>query len=99
MLRFSGNRNLRLYSAATFKGLPIMVEKGPFILGYLEALNRTITLALNQYPRVIAFRVDLRLPRLMGVPDDALSNRVISRFLESFKAKIEHNRDKAREQN
>ena len=35
----------------------------------------------------------------MGIPDDALSNRVISRFLESFKAKIEHNRDKAREQN
>lgn len=98
MLRFSENRNLRLYSAATFQGLPIMVEKGPFILGYLEALNRTIYLALDQYPRVIAFRVDLRLSRLMGFTDDALSNRVISRFIESFKAKIEHNRDKAREQ-
>lgn len=99
MLRFSENRNLRLYSAATFKGLSIMVEKGPFILGYLEALDRTIACALDQYPRVIAFRVDLRLPRFGGIPDDALSNRVISRFLESFKAKIEHNRDKAREQN
>ena len=98
MLRFSENRNLRLYSAATFQGLPIMVEKGPFILGYLEALNRTINLALDQYPRVIAFRVDLRLSRLMGFTDDALSNRVISRFIESSKAKIEHNRDKAREQ-
>lgn len=98
MLRFSENRNLRLYSAATFQGLPIMVEKGPFILGYLEALNRTINLALDQYPRVIAFRVDLRLSRLMGFTDDALSNRVISRFIESLKAKIEHNRDKAREQ-
>lgn len=52
MLRFSENRNLRLYSAATFQGLPIMVEKGPFILGYLEALNRTINLALDQYPRL-----------------------------------------------
>jgi hypothetical protein len=59
MRRFSENRNLRLYSADTFQGLPIMGEKGPFILGYLEALSRTINLALDQYPRVIAFRVDL----------------------------------------
>ncbi|MFT2186122.1 inovirus Gp2 family protein [Pseudomonas putida] len=99
MRRFSENRNLRLYSADTFQGLPIMGGKGPFILGYLEALSRTINLALDQYPRVIAFRVDLRLPRFGGIPDDALSNRVISRFIESFKAKIEHNREKAREQN
>ncbi|MCO7504824.1 MULTISPECIES: inovirus Gp2 family protein [unclassified Pseudomonas] len=98
MRRFSENRNLRLYSADTFQGLPIMGEKGPFILGYLEALSRTINLALDQYPRVIAFRVDLRLPRFGGIPDDALSNRVISRFIESFKAKIEHDREKAREQ-
>lgn len=98
MRRFSENRNLRLYSADTFQGLPIMGEKGPFILGYLEALSRTINLALDQYPRVIAFRVDLRLPRFGGIPDDALSNRMISRFIESFKAKIEHDREKAREQ-
>ncbi|AGA75526.1 transposase [Pseudomonas putida HB3267] len=75
-----------------------MVDKGPFILEYLEALSRTINLALVQYPRVFAFRVDLRLPRFVGIPDDALSNRVISRFIESFKAKIEHDREKAREQ-
>ena len=99
MRRFSENRNLHLHVTDNFQGLPVMVEKGPFIQEYLEALNRTIACALDQYPRVIAFRVDLRLPRLMGIPDDALSNRVISRFLESFKAKIEHNRDKAREQN
>ncbi|MNG90638.1 hypothetical protein D3C79_495360 [compost metagenome] len=76
-----------------------MVEKGPFIHEYLQTLWRTINLTFDQYPRVIAFRVDLRLSRRMGFPDDILSNRVISRFIESFKAKIEHNRDKAREQN
>lgn len=99
MCRFSENRNLHLHVTDNFQGLPVMVEKGPFIQEYLEALNRTIACALDQYPRIIAFRVDLRLPRLLGIPDDALSNRVISRFIESFKAKIEHNRDKAREQN
>jgi hypothetical protein len=92
------NRNLHLHTAATFQDLPVMVDKGPFILEYLEALSRTINLALVQYPRVFAFRVDLRLPRFVGIPDDALSNRVISRFIESFKAKIEHDREKAREQ-
>ena len=99
MLRFSENRNLHLHTADTFQGLPVMVEKGPFIHEYLETLWRTINLTFDQYPRVIAFRVDLRLSRRMGFPDDILSNRVISRFIESFKAKIEHNRDKAREQN
>ncbi|EME9747694.1 inovirus Gp2 family protein [Pseudomonas plecoglossicida] len=98
MLRLSMNRNLHLHTAATFQDLPVMVDKGPFILEYLEALSRTINLALVQYPRVFAFRVDLRLPRFVGIPDDALSNRVISRFIESFKAKIEHDREKAREQ-
>ena len=99
MLRFSENRNLHLHTADTFQGLPVMVEKGPFIHEYLEALWRTINLALDQYPWVLAFRVDLRLPRLVGIPDDAFTNRVISKFIESFKAKIEHNRDKARERN
>lgn len=98
MLRFPGNRNLHLHNADTFQDLPVMVEKGPFIYEHLEALWRTINLALDQYPRVLAFRVDLRLPRFVGIPDDAYTNRVISRFIESFKAKIEHNRDKAHEQ-
>lgn len=96
MVRHPGNTNLYLHRADTFEGLPVMVEKGPFIRQYLSRLRRTIDQALDQYPRVMAFRVDLRLPQSIDLPDYAYTNEVISRFIESFKAKIEHNRDKAR---
>lgn len=76
-----------------------MVEKGPFITEYLASLKNTIGLALGQYPRLLAFRVDLRLPLGIDLPDYAYTNQVMSKFIESFKAKIEHNRGKARDQN
>lgn len=99
MLRHPDNTNLRLHHDDTFEGLPVMVEKGPFVRQYLSRLKRTIDLALEQYSRVLAFRADLRLPVGIDLPDHAYTNKVISDFIESFKSKIEHNRDKARERN
>ena len=97
MLRHPDNTNLHLHREDTFEGLPVMVEKGPFVRQYLSRLKRTIDLALSQYSRVLAFRVDLRLPLGVDLPEYAYTNEVISRFVASFSAKIEHNRDKARE--
>uniref|UniRef100_UPI000F060F25 YagK/YfjJ domain-containing protein n=2 Tax=Pseudomonas TaxID=286 RepID=UPI000F060F25 len=97
MLRHPHNTNLRLHREDTFEGLPVMIEKGPFVRQYLSRLKRTIDLALTQYSRVLAFRVDLRLPLKVDLPEYAYTNEVISRFVASFSAKIEHNRDKARE--
>ncbi|MEL7937711.1 inovirus Gp2 family protein [Pseudomonas delhiensis] len=99
MLRHPQNTNLHIYTDAFFEGLPVMVEKGPFVTEYLASLKNTIDLALGQYPRLLAFRVDLRLPLGIDLPDYVYTNQVMSRFIESFKAKIEHNRAKAREQN
>lgn len=99
MPRHPDNTNLHLHHDSTFEGLPVMVEKGPFIEQYLARLKRTIDLTLSQYSRVLAFRVDLRLPLRVGLPDDAHTNSIISRFIESFKAKIEHQRNRARAQN
>ncbi|WP_137819596.1 inovirus Gp2 family protein [Pseudomonas sp. 2FG] len=99
MLRHPENRNLHLHYDDTFEGLPVMAEKGPFVREYLSRSKRTIGLTLDQYPRVLAFRADLRLPQNIDLPDHAYTNQVISRFIESFKAKIEHNRDRARERN
>lgn len=98
MLRHPGNTNLHQHHADTFEGLPVMVEKGPFIREYLIDLKRTIDLAIEQYPRVLAFRVDLRLPSGAELDDRVFTNVVISRFIASFKAKIQYNREKAREQ-
>lgn len=98
-LRHSGNHNLHLHYADTFEGLPVMIDKGPFICEHLSKLKRTIQLSLDHYPRGLAFRVDLRLPCDVDLPSYAYTNEVISRFIDSLKAKIKHSRNKAREYN
>ncbi|WP_412770277.1 inovirus Gp2 family protein [Pseudomonas aeruginosa] len=65
----------------------------------LATLKSTIDLALGQYPRLLAFKADLRLPAGIDLPEYAYTNDVIREFWGSFKAKIEHNRDMARKQN
>ena len=97
-LRHPGNTNLHLYRQPTYRGLPLMVDKGPFVDEYLSSLLGVIQMALTQYPRVMAFRVDLTLPRDKDLPVYANTNKVISRFIESFSAKIEHHRSQLREQ-
>lgn len=95
MLLHPDNHNLHLHYGDTFAGLPLMVEKGPFVHEYLERLKTTIDLALDQYPRVLAFRADLRLPEHIELPAYAFNNEAISRFFASFKAKIRGNRAQA----
>lgn len=99
MPRHSSNTNLRLHSAETFQGLPVMVEAGALIEQYLQRFLRTIERAIDQYPRVFAFRVDLRLPLGVSLPEHAYTNEVINLFLESFKAKIKHDRQRAQARN
>lgn len=99
MSRHPGNANLRLHRADTFQGLPVMTEKGPFIEQYLQRSLNTIERAIDQYSRVFAFRVDVRLPLGVDLPEYAYTNEVISRFLASFKAKIKHDRQRARTRN
>ncbi|WP_339652137.1 YagK/YfjJ domain-containing protein [Halopseudomonas pelagia] len=67
-----------------------MERKGPFVAAYLSRLKHTIDRALAQYPRVLAFRVDLRLPADQSLPDRTDDHGVISRFTGSFKAKVRH---------
>ncbi|MNU38763.1 inovirus Gp2 family protein [uncultured Pseudomonas sp.] len=99
MIRHSDNTNLILHNDTTFQNWPIQEDKGPFIKQYLNRLQQTMQCALAQYPRVFAFRVDLRLPMGIQPPDYAYTNEVIERFIGSFKAKIKHNRSMARQSN
>lgn len=50
-----------------------------------RCISETFTNALNKHPRIISIRVDLRLPNISADTDAA----VISRFIESLKAKID----------
>ena len=98
MQRHHKNHNLMIHDGADYCGLPIQGDKGPFVQQYLERLRNTIENAVQQYSRVFAFRVDLRFPAGIDLPE-IYSNQVVERFVESFKAKIRHNRKMARQEN
>ncbi len=89
------NSNLTLHYDRHFRGLPLQPAHAPYIAEYLDATYQVLQQALGAYAKVFAFRVDLHLP-----PDfNGNAGEAISRFLESFKAKVEHNRRKAKQQN
>lgn len=96
-LRHPVNTNLHLHYGGIFEGFRLMGDKGPFIRKYLSDLKHTIELALAEYPRVLAFRVDLRLPQGVELPDYAYTNQVISRFFESFTKKIQYHQERVAE--
>jgi hypothetical protein len=96
MTRHPTNQNLTIHTEDNFLGFSIQVEKGPFITEYLNRLHETIINATGQYARTFAFRFDLRLPTGYY---DSNGNEVITRFIESFKAKIRHNRELASRNN
>lgn len=95
MKRHPGNSNLTLCREDHYRGQLIQVNKGPFVRSYLSGLDWVVCQALDEYSRVFAFRFDLRFPASIELPDYLYTNKVIDRFLESFKAKIKHNRLKA----
>lgn len=99
MHRHPDNTNLHLHSSSVFEGLPIQLDKGPFVYEYLHRLKVTMENALVDYSRVFAFRIDLRLPAGLCLPEQTCTNAVVHLFLESFKAKIKHNRDMAARNN
>ena len=95
MQRHPFNRNLSIHCDETFEGLSVMVSKGPFIYEHLAKLKLTMERALGQYPRVFAFRCDLRFPTHVQLSDQVYSNAAIGDFMESFKFQIESNRNMA----
>ncbi|AOG22107.1 inovirus Gp2 family protein [Acidovorax sp. RAC01] len=90
--QFSINKNHRLYFGNNYCQLPLLSANEPMVEEYLEALHRVIKCALEQYGRVFAFRVDLHLPLSHGIESCTIENSVLSRFLQSLKAKIAHGR-------
>lgn len=89
---FELNKNHRLYSDDGYRSLPVMSGHYPMIENYLGVLHAVLENAVHQYRRVFSFRVDLHVPAGTGEHPDEFCNSVVSRFIESFKAKIRHNR-------
>ncbi len=91
------NKNQTLYFHPTYHGWPIVEGNGAMVEEYLQALHRVMHQALADHPRIFAFRLDLRFPKHMDADDAVTDNSSISRFIDSFKAKIKHNRMCARQ--
>ena len=96
-LRHPDNKNLHLHYDDTFEGFQLMRDKGPFIRESLSALKHTIDLALADYPRVLAFRVDLYVPKDIKLPVYAYTNKAITKFFESFTKKIKYHQNRVAE--
>jgi hypothetical protein len=95
MLSSKCSNGYNLVDVDAYCGLPVQQSKGPFVESYLSNLKAVIDAVFAEFPRVFAFRVDLRLPVDFAFREDA-SRGAISLFLESFKAKIKHDRDMAK---
>lgn len=93
------NPNHTIHFEDHYKGLPIQFDKGPFIREYLDRLHQTVARALADHRRVFAFRFDLRFPDHLNERNFNFDNQVIDRFVESFKAKLRHNRQMAKREN
>ena len=81
-----------------FKGLPIQGRLNDFNKHYLNRIIETIDYAVDEHKRTYGLRVDLRFPSICQ-EHDCLSrdeiineapnrNKLISKFIESLKAKI-----------
>lgn len=94
-LRHKFNKELSLHYDQQYNNHLVMVEKGALIDQYLGRLNFVFNNALTQYSKVFTIRLDLRFSNDYELMQRTESD-VITRFIESLKAKIAHNRMLAR---
>lgn len=92
---FNLSRNHHLHYDGVYNSMPVMNGNYHMVDEYLAALNAVMASALNQYRKVFAFRFDLRLHEGVDASHDHFSNSVVSRFVDSLKAKIRYNRESA----
>ena len=87
------NTNQRLIFSSPYLGLPVQVTQGPAVGQYLDKLLRTITKASLECPRVFALRIDLRYSRREELPDEAITNSVMERFISNLRYRLDSNYD------
>ncbi|MGP9631999.1 inovirus Gp2 family protein [Halomonas sp. AOP43-A1-21] len=94
----SSNANLHLLYNSTFNGLRIQEKYLPMASEYLQALYDTMHKALSDYPRVMAFRIEPKIPTEISDRMTIEDHRsLIARFIASLKAIIKHDRERKRQ--
>lgn len=92
--RHKSNRNLRVTNKNIFNDLPIMQYDDGLIINYLSKMYDTIDKAIEDHPRTMAVRVDLRI----GSTRSHFNSSIISRFIESLSAQIDATERRKRRQ-
>lgn len=89
------NRNLNAFTGEDFKGLPYYNERGPVVYEYLERILGVLNSSLDEHPRTLAIRIDLRYPSSYTneVPD-----KIMSRFIKTLRSYFitDYNQKRAR---
>ena len=84
----------------SYEGYPLMTSKGPFVKKYLNKIIDVVEMSLDEHPRTFAFRIDLRFPSSLSLPEIIkLEKRLIERFIASLRAKVRHARNTAKRTN
>ncbi|WP_224797419.1 YagK/YfjJ domain-containing protein [Idiomarina abyssalis] len=79
------NRNQRLFNKTVYKGVSLWKQHSPYIEEKLHGLFSTLKKALDDHPRTLAVRFDLKVP-VAGMPVSAKSP--IERFIGSVQERI-----------
>ena len=91
------NPNLHLGIDTMFRDMSVQEKHLPMVTEYLEALHATLENALNDYPRVLAIRVDPVIPTVISDRMRVEDHRnLIPKFNASLKAIIQHDLERRR---
>lgn len=95
MRRNPFNTNQQLHSNPTFQGAPVITNHGPLIRNHLQKIHECFSQALEQHSRICLMRFDLYVP--LHASNIAIrNNQLISKFLASLDAKLEHAQEQSR---
>lgn len=83
------NTNHQLLHGDHFQGSPVQASHGHLITNYLKRIHDCLYRALERHSSICVMRFDLYVPSHVCI-DVLLSNTLISKFLASMRAKIEH---------
>ena len=86
MAKINKSKNLTITKESTYNGYLVYKDKNKegLVEEYLEKMEQVLNKALDDYPRSLAVRVDLNLPKDFN--DD--SSEVLTRFFRSLKAQV-----------
>lgn len=91
-LRHQQNSNLSLHHIGPWQGYEVQLQHGPLVSEYLALIKQTMDLSLLEHPRMLAVRIDLRLPINYAFQHE----RLMSRFIQSLRAQVQADLDRRR---